>query len=59
MKFFKRQYSLDFDQPLWKNAAELFAMEQILEKIPRSSCWPHPAFRRHVMSAKSRLAVMA
>lgn len=44
MKFFKRQYSLDFDQPLWKNDPELYVMDQILEKNPQMIMLAAPCF---------------
>ena len=44
MKFFKRPYSLDFDQPVWKNDSELFVMDQMLEKNPPIIMLAAPCF---------------
>lgn len=44
MKFFKNQYTLDFDQPFWKNDAELFVIDQILEKNPQIIMLAAPCF---------------
>lgn len=49
MKYFKSQYSFDFEQPIWDNDPELFIMDQILDRNPQiyyiaASCFPnaHP-----------------
>jgi IS5 family transposase len=44
MKFFKNQYALDFEQPIWKNDSELFLMDQILEKNPQIIMLAAPCF---------------
>ena len=44
MKFFKRQYAFDFDQPIWKNDPELYVMDQILEKNPQIIMLAAPCF---------------
>lgn len=44
MKFFKNQYTLDFDQPIWKNDSELFVIDQILEKNPQIIMLAAPCF---------------
>lgn len=45
MKFFKSQYSLDFEAPIWENDPELFLMDKILENNPdiimqAAACFP-------------------
>lgn len=44
MKFFKRQCSFDFEQPIWDHAAELFVMDQILESNPQIILLAAPCF---------------
>jgi len=44
MKFFKTQYALDFDQPLWENDPALYVMDQILEKNPQIILLAAPCF---------------
>jgi IS5 family transposase len=52
MKFFKVQYSLDFEQPIWDHDPELAIMDQILENnlhiiLLAAPCFPHAREERH------------
>lgn len=45
MKYFKRQYSLDFEQPIWNRDPELLVIDQILDNNPQiillaARCFP-------------------
>ena len=45
MKYFKRQYSLDFEQAIWEHDPELLIMDQILDQNPQiiilaATCFP-------------------
>ena len=44
MKFFKAQYSLDFDQAIWEHDAELLIMDQILDQNPHIILLAAPCF---------------
>lgn len=52
MKRFKRQCSLDFEQPVWERDAELMVIDQMLENNPQiillaAACFPNARDERH------------
>lgn len=44
MKYFKRQYSLDFEQAIWEHDPELLVMDQILDQNPQIIILAAPCF---------------
>lgn len=44
MKFFKAQYSLDFEQAIWEHDPELLIMDQVLEQNPQIILLAAPCF---------------